>query len=406
MREIRLSPSAIQSLMMCPLKYLFNYIYNLEPDKEKDSYRVGTIWGRCHEILGMLPQGKCPDCFQAEEIREDCYLCEGSGVLPSDLMDAVLRYLNFAYSEVPENKTAEQMEVERIQILYSLSGYKWMFPDINQKYRTMGSEVWINLPVKYPKSNRKFPMARIVGKIDHIIQDLETGLYYIKERKSTSRDLEGDKYWGRLKTDVQVTTYLWAARKYQRMGYLENIGIRRDEPLIQGIWYDVWHKPTINPKALSQKDSKEFVETGEYCGEKFNISHISGPTDDVFISDKQIITTQGKKEGTYSIFETPEMYGARLLADIAERPNFYFVQREIPRTDNQLEKFEADLVRYATLIRNYEEKDLWVCNDMSCTVPFRCDFYDICQNGLEVGPDDVPTGYRKKFKKENGGENG
>ena len=272
----------------------------------------------------------------------------------------------------------------------------------------MGSEVWINLPVKYPKSNRKFPMARIVGKIDHIIQDLETGLYYIKERKSTSRDLEGDKYWGRLKTDVQVTTYLWAARKYQKMGYLENIGIRRDEPLIQGIWYDVWHKPTINPKALSQKDSKEFVETGEYCGEKFEVFNNGGDKDGpdgeaaLVINRKPAILTPGKKEGTFSIFETPEMYGARLLADIAERPNFYFVQREIPRNDNQLEKFEADLIRYATLIRNYEEKDLWVCNDMSCTVPFRCDFYDICHNDLEVGPDDAPTGYRKKFQR---GEN-
>ena len=165
MREIRLSPSAIQSMMMCSFKYLYGYIYGLEPDKEKDSYRIGTIWGRCHEILGMLPQGKCPDCFRAEEIREDCYLCEGTGVLPSDLMDAVIRYLNFVYSDVPDGKTAEQMEVERIQILYSVSGYKWIFPDVNQRYKTMGSEIWINLPIKYPKSNRQFPKARIVGKI-------------------------------------------------------------------------------------------------------------------------------------------------------------------------------------------------------------------------------------------------
>lgn len=402
MQEIRLSPSSIQAFKMCPLKFLYGNFYGLQPDKEKDSYRIGTIWHRCLEILGMLSQGRCPDCFRHEELDPACSLCEGSGVLPIDLMDAVVRYLNQVYEIVPENKTHDQWEVERIQILYSLSGYRWMFPDMHQRYKTMASEVWFELPIFYSNSRRKVPKSCTCGKIDEIIRAVNTGLLYIGEHKSTSTSFEGKKgsaYWDRLKKDVQVTEYLWAARKMQLAGELEKFGIRRDEPLIQGIWYDVWHKPTIAPKMLSQKDSKEFVETGEYFGEKFEIYTEDENPNIFYIGAFPLITTPGKKEGTFTIFETPEMYGARLLSDIATRPEFYFQQREIPRTDQQLEDFEKRLPKICGLIRTTEINDWWDENDMACESPYHCDFKDICYQNLNVGPDDCPDGYKKRKKK-------
>ena len=36
--------------------------------------------------------------------------------------------------------------------------------------------------------------------------------------------------------------------------------------------YDVWHKPGIKPKKLSQGDSKQFVEDGVYFDEVFEVS--------------------------------------------------------------------------------------------------------------------------------------
>jgi hypothetical protein len=33
--------------------------------------------------------------------------------------------------------------------------------------------------------------------------------------------------------------------------------------------YDVWHKPTIKPKMLTQADTKAFIETGTYFDQKF-----------------------------------------------------------------------------------------------------------------------------------------
>jgi len=376
MQELRLSVSTIQDFKACPRRHLYRKEYGLQPIKEKDSTRIGTIWHRCHEILEMIPQGRCPDCFKQEELQPDCYLCQGTGVLPSDLMDAVMRYLNVTYTKVPENKTHGEWETERIIVLYSLSGYRWLFPDYHKRFKPVANEIWFELPIINPATDKKLSKAIEVGKIDGIIQDTETGLYYLKERKSTSWTIEGTKYWDRLKIDPQITSYLRAARIYQILGKLEKFGIMRDDSLIQGAWYDVWRKPEIRPKKPVKKDIIQVPDEHiEYYDEQFDVRD--------FDFD----------------FETPEMFGARLLSDIAERPDFYFAQREIPRTDEQLEKFEQELFKQAQIMRYIKEKELWTSNDRACEVPFKCDFKDICYAGTELGPDDVPEGFEKYKKK-------
>jgi len=405
MQPLRLSVSTIQDFKACPLRHLYRKEYGLQPVKEKDSTRIGKIWHRCHEILEMIPQGRCPDCFRREELDPHCCLCSGTGVLPADLMDAVFGYLNLAYAEIPEGKTHDQWETERIIVSYSLSGYRWLFPDYHKRFKSIANEIWFELPIFNPDTGKKMSKAVEVGRIDGIIQDVNTGLYYIKERKSTSWSIEGIKYWDRLKVDSQITDYLRAAQIYQITGRLEKFGIMRDEPLIQGIWYDVWRKPEIAPKKLSQADSKKFVETGEYFGEKFKInsnervqrSFPPNETDKNYfiVNEKPATIIPGAKEGTFAIFETPQMFGARLLSDIAERPNFYFAQREIPRTDLQIEKFERELFNQAQIMRFTKEKGLWTSSDRACEVPFKCDFKDICYAGIELGPDDVPEGFEK-----------
>jgi len=272
---------------------------------------------------------------------------------------------------------------------------------MHQRFKPMANEIWFELPVFNPKTGKKLSKAVEVGKIDGIIQDTETDLYYIKERKSTGWTIEGTKYWDKLKIDPQITSYLRAARMYQVAGRLEKFGIMRDEPLIQGVWYDVWRKPEIAPKKLSQGDSKKFVKTGKYFGEQFDTNDGQHDMDDCHpVNDVMATIIPGKKEGTFSIFETPEMFGARLLSDIAERPDFYFAQREIPRTDSQIEKYERDLFKQAQIMRHIKEKELWVSSERACEVPFRCDFKDVCYSGIELGPDDVPEGF-ERYKKKN-----
>ena len=402
MNEIRLSASARSDFMACPMRYLFKYGYKLQPSEEKDSLRIGTTWHRCHEIMNMSAECKCPDCLRHEELRPDCYLCEGTGFLPKDQMEAVIRYLNHVYANVPDYKTPDEWAVERIKILYSISGYYWHYGRVDD-FETVGTEIYFSLPIIDPRTGRKVPNTRRPGKVDRVVRRKDSGLLYVFERKSTVTSLDSGQYWDRVNMDGQVSMYLSALRQAQKNGELEKHGIAKDDPPIQGIYYDVWHKPSIGPKMLSQKDSKVFVKTGKYFGQEFEVGK-GWRTDEVgntqkLIGDKPVLFTPGKKQGTFTIYETPEMYGARLLSDISERPEFYFAQREIARTDEQLAQFDLELANMAKIIRHADENNLWFRNERSCETPFYCAFRSICYNNQNIGPDDVPEGFVKNIRR-------
>lgn len=394
MGDIRLSAMAIQDWEECKLRFLYRYIYGLKPMEDKDSQRIGKTWHGCHEIIRMVPQSKCPKCFKRGKIREDCYLCDGTGKLPKDMMDAVMRYVNYRYSSIPERMSAEEWEAERIILLYSFSGYRWMYPQ--DRFETISSEIWFDIPIVNPDTRREFQGARLVGKVDHLMRDKETGLLYIGERKSTSKGLADTSYWSRLDNDIQITSYLYALRMAQLRGELRQYGVAETDLLVHGIWYDVWHKPAIKPKMLTQADTTEFLKTGIYCDEEFQVecSDDGQQVLNVLVNKAPAIIVPGKKAN--AIIETTEMFGARLLSDIAERPQFYFEQREIPRSDEQLVEFEQNLARYVKAIRAYGQGDLWTPNCRSCESPFYCEFQSICQKRLKVGPNDCPEGYVKK----------
>jgi len=385
---------AIQDWEECKLRFLYRYIYGLKPMEDKDSQRIGKTWHGCHEIIRMVPQSKCPKCFKRGKIREDCYLCDGTGKLPKDMMDAVMRYVNYRYSSIPERMSAEEWEAERIILLYSFSGYRWMYPQ--DRFETISSEIWFDIPIVNPDTRREFQGARLVGKVDHLMRDKETGLLYIGERKSTSKGLADTSYWSRLDNDIQITSYLYALRMAQLRGELRQYGVAETDLLVHGIWYDVWHKPAIKPKMLTQADTTEFLKTGIYCDEEFQVecSDDGQQVLNVLVNKAPALIVPGKKAN--AIIETTEMFGARLLSDIAERPQFYFEQREIPRSDEQLVEFEQNLARYVKAIRAYGQGDLWTPNCRSCESPFYCEFQSICQKRLKVGPNDCPEGYVKK----------
>lgn len=356
--------------------------------QEKDSQRIGETWHGCHEIIRMVPQSKCPKCFKRGKIAEDCYLCNGTGVLPLDLMDAVLRYVDHRYSNLPESQSANEWEVERLTLLYCFSGYRWLFPQ--DRFETVASEIWFNVPIINPDTRKEFQNAMFVGKVDHLMRDRETGLLYIGERKSTSQQLDDTRYWSRLDQDVQITCYLYSLRMAQLRGELRQYGVSEKDPLVHGIWYDVWHKPDIKPKTLTQADTAEFLQTKTYCGDEYKVEIKNG---EIMVNGTLALIVPGKKAN--AIIETSEMFGSRLLADIAERPGFYFEQREIPRSDEQLVDFERDLARYVKAARAYDKDDLWTQNCRSCESPFYCEFRDICKNHKKVGPNDLPDGYVK-----------
>jgi len=352
--KIRLSASSLATFKACPCRYYYQYVLGLRPISDTESQRMGTCWHALHEVYDQNPDNP---------------------------MGAIVEHLNKVYSESPISKTIFDWEVERITLLYSFVGYKWLYND--EEYEVESNEQKFELPLRSPITNNAL-QGIIVGKIDKIFSAGNNR--FVHELKSTSKSVDQDStYWGHLTLDTQTRLYTYAAKE---------LGLG-----MCGVLYDVYHKPTIRPKKLTQADSKKFVETGEYCGEKFKVTVDQQPPPDgdewLRVNGKLAEIEPGAKPGTFAIRETPEMFGARLLQDITERPEFYFARREIVHHQADIEAFQYELMNIYQSIRSMAKNERWWINENQCEVTFKCSYIDFCYNHLNIGPDDVPNNFKK-----------
>ncbi|MCK4822846.1 hypothetical protein KA005_44195, partial [bacterium] len=229
----------------------------------------------------------------------------------------------------------------------------------------------------------------------------------VKEHKSTSKSIDPDStYWGHLNLDTQTTMYVYATRRMQLAAAFN--GAVTDNTLVHGlintVKYDVYHKPKISPKKLTQAESKKFVVDGMYCGQEFDLtkSDESNPDNKYYVNGVQAIIEPGAKEGTFAIRETPDMFGTRLLKDITERPEFYFRCIELTRTDAELKAFEQELYDIAQNMRFMIRSGRFYTNEHQCEATFRCDYIQQCYNHEVVDQNHVPDGFKCIFNRKDG----
>ncbi len=355
------SATSISDYKQCPMLYYFRNVLRLRPVEDHEAARQGTNWHKCLEILTDPDGGK----------------------------DAMIAHLNEAYSVCPPSIELTDWEVERTVLLYSLIGWEWHWS--GDQIETIAREVHFERQVNSVYSRR--------GKIDRIIR--WGGRLLLGEYKSTGKPIDsGSPYWDRLRLDSQPTLYLIEARHAQLAGQLEEYGITASDPLISGVLYDVWHKPTIRPKKLTQAESKKFMLSGEYFEEKFNTGY--GPDDPdhpelgsrLTVNETDAEKIPGSKEGTFAIRETPEMFGARLLAEIRENPEKHFARKEIARTDQELAILNEEYSNIARLTNIITKRELWFKNENHCDATYRCSFHPICYYNQDVSEGNVPDGFK------------
>jgi RecB family exonuclease len=98
--------------------------------------------------------------------------------------------------------------------------------------------------------------------------------------------------------------------------------------------------------------------------------------------------------------ETPEAYGARLLEDIGNRPDYYYQRREVPRLEDELEVYRAELWQQAKHLlgmrrrarklarpdeAHFRNVGRWTCS--------RCDYSQLCLAGAHLDPASPPVGF-------------
>lgn len=410
MKKLILSASSIGAFKSCPVRFRNAYVYGIRSIKDKESQRIGIFWHLLLETIALVPGSLC-GCTNDTEDKQDgiiyresdpyCPICEGIGEVPSDIMEAVTRVLNKAYTDVEFNDP-EAKEIERVTLLHALAGYRWHYGDTLES--VAATEQYFSLPLLNPQTGHPVPDVFIEGRIDKLIE-IANGIA-VKEHKSTSKSIDPDStYWGHLNLDVQTTMYIYAARRMQLEHDMEGPGVLTSpKPPINTVKYDVYHKPTIRPKKLTQGDSKKFVADGIYCGQEFEIKTESdGDVGVIAVNGVQASIEPGSKPGTFAIRETPDMFGARLLKDITERPEFYFRCIELTRTDAELKAFEQELYDIAQNMMFMIRSGRFYTNEHQCEATFRCDYIEQCYNRETMNPASPPDGFKCIFNRKDGG---
>lgn len=382
------SASSISAFKDCPTRFRLAYREGLRSAADTESQRMGTNWHAMHEVWANNYNSYPRDGAYSEETMREMALT------------AVVGHLNFAYDKTPASKPVEEWLLEREILLTSFIGYLWFYQTDPIEY--LVSELPFELPINSPRTGLPLPLTEAlrVGKIDHIVR--WQGAVGALERKSTARNIAPDSdYWDKAKKDTQVSMYAMAFQdmnfaSYKMKGLTLNSGERFGNTL-----YDVWHKPTIKPAMLTQAETAAFVASGEYCGVKFKVRIVAmsmcGPHQ--YSVDGVLATVEQGKKG-FAIRETVQMYGARLLADIYARPDFYYVRREIARTDQDIQSFRKQLYAVYQNMKAAARMDLWVENEHQCRATYPCPYIPICYG---AGADAVcdgkttPPNYKRIF---------
>ena len=182
----------------------------------------------------------------------------------------------------------------------------------------------------------------------------------IVERKTSSEDISpGAVYWQRLTLDTQISVYLNGAK---------SIGIDAE-----GVLYDVLYVPKLKPLMATPPELRKYTQ----------------PT---------------KKEPTPRLYanqrdrdETPEEYGERVLASIAEAPDKHYQRREIVRLLNEQIEAQADVWQTAGAIRDARRLNVWPRNSDNCFQWFReCSYFKVCSGIASI---DDPLFFRRSERR-------
>lgn len=404
-RTWKLSASFMAAFKACAFRCYAQYILGIRPIVEADTLRMGTNWHWVLEVADMDITQPCPSCsLDGPDPR--CGLCNGTLKVIEDKTERVASVLNASYNDKPASKTTEDWAAEREKIWIGHSGYDWYWNDDDSE--VIAEEIKFELPL-YGLKGRALPGVVVVGMIDKLRRHRDSGIIFIDEHKSTSNQIDSDStYWSKLNLDTQTLLYPHAARELQKVGALEMFGIKATDPLISEVRYDVWKKPTISPKLLTQGESKKFVATGEYMDDKFEIDNsqcVTGGAMQVKVNDVIAEIKPGAKEGTFAIRETAEMYGARLFQDIVTNPEKHYARRVIARTDLELERFEQELINIYRTVQFLNKENRWWHNEAQCEATFKCPYISSCYNGVELDPDNPPEGFKCIYKRKDGDAN-
>jgi len=251
------------------------------------------------------------------------------------------------YENVPEWADGFDWRVECETVRQLFAGYFWRYE--NDDVQIIDVERTFELPLVNPGTGRSSRAFVLAGKIDAIAR-LSDGRVVVLEYKTCGEDIGPDSnYWLRLRCDPQISQYVLAAR-----------ALGHD---VATVLYDVTRKPTIAPLRATPPDKRKYTKEGRLYANQRDCD------------------------------EAPEEFGVRLLTDIGDRPDYYYQRREVPRLEDELAEFQAELWHQAQLLLEARRHNRWFRNIHRFTCG-TCEFADLCLNAVRVTPGVAPSGFQ------------
>ncbi|MEM9066268.1 MAG: PD-(D/E)XK nuclease family protein [Planctomycetota bacterium] len=236
------------------------------------------------------------------------------------------------------------------------------------EHETIASELPFRFRLRNPRgrASRTFDLA---GKIDRIVRLPDDRLAVLETKTMSESVAPESDYWTRLELDNQISLYMIAARE---LGYD-----------VETVIYDAIRKPSMKPTTIPDLDN---------AGQKVVVDK---GLNRVFKKNGEPRLSARKDLGEFLLErdESPEEYGVRLAQNIAERPEFYYARREIPRLEDDLDQFMAEVWQLSKRVMSDRRLGITIRNTGACDWKGRCPYLGICRNAAIPGQ--VPEGYRQ-----------
>ena len=150
------------------------------------------------------------------------------------------------------------------------------------------------------------------------------------------------------------------------------------------VLYDCIRKPTIKPTAVAVTDD---------LGAKIVLD----------VQGQRVRTNKGEWRQTGDTAKgyilqsrdcTAAEWSKKLMADIGERPDFYYCRREVPRLDQDLAETKQELWELQQTIRQAENSGRFF-KTVSYATCDSCPFFGLCTSRYDPATDPLPQGFVK-----------
>jgi len=363
---IKMSNTQMNNYLLCNYKHYLSGIEYIRPKITPDQLRAGSNWHDLHEIIGSS---------NLDTEADDYY---------EKVMELLTEKLNIAYAKVPYYKEATEWEIERNVLLYAIAAYLAL-PIRNFGAKILDTDIMFRIPVIDPSTGKEIDDGILTGKLDEF-SVLPDGTFVVPDYKSTSSDVSDDSnLWVELGQTAQTKFYVYVLQRLQKSGELLKYGLKPSDRLIRSAFYSVWKKPSIKPKMLKQTDSAEFLETGMYYDQEFEVTYADG-TNTAVVDGAIVEAKPGKKAGTFALKESPVMYALRLYKDMIDNPDKYFNAKTFNYTDKQIKEFEVELFETYRSMKLAREHNCFPRSREQCRprAGFECPYTAICDNNVDI----------------------